>query len=164
MSSQKVLLETTKGNITIELFKEHAPITVENFINLVELGFYDGLSFHRVINNFMIQGGCPDGTGMGGSGKNIKGEFKFNKVNNPTQHKRGTISMARSMMFDSASSQFFICHTDTPHLDGQYAAFGQVVSGMDVVDAIATVKTDRSDRPLEPVVIVKATIVEDTTL
>lgn len=156
--NQKVLLETTKGNIIIELFPEHAPITVENFIELVGKGFYNGLTFHRVIKNFMIQGGCPQGTGMGGSEKQIKGEFTLNKVNNILKHTKGTISMARSMLMNSASSQFFICHTNTPHLDGQYAAFGQVVEGLDIVDAIASVDTDHRDKPREEVKIIKASL------
>lgn len=148
------------GIIKLELDKESAPITVENFENLVKEGFYDGLIFHRVINGFMIQGGCPLGTGTGGSGKNIKGEFAANGVNNPIKHKRGVISMARSVMNDSASSQFFIMHQDAPHLDGQYAAFGKVVEGMDVVDKIAQTKTNMFDKPLEDQVIKSITIIQ----
>ena len=136
------------GEIVIKLDGENAPITVKNFQKLVGRGFYDGLIFHRVIKNFMIQGGDPTGTGMGGSEETIKGEFVNNGVRNMLRHKRGVVSMARSMMANSASSQFFICHADAPHLDGAYAAFGRVVEGMDVVDEIASVKTGRADRPL----------------
>lgn len=133
----------------LELDKTVAPITVENFEKLVKEGFYDGLIFHRVIPGFMIQGGCPDGTGMGGPGYQIKGEFLQNGVNNPLKHTRGVISMARAAHPDSAGSQFFIMHEDAPHLDGQYAAFGKVVEGIEVVDEIASVSTDYSDRPVE---------------
>lgn len=136
--------------IRIELCAEAAPITVANFEKLVKAGFYDGLIFHRVIRGFMIQGGDPTGTGMGGSGETIKGEFKQNGWDNPLKHTRGVISMARSMMKDSASSQFFIMHEDAPHLDGSYAAFGRVVEGMEVVDEIAECETDYSDRPRIP--------------
>ncbi len=135
--------------IKLELDKTAAPITVENFEKLVEEGFYNGLIFHRVIAGFMIQGGCPDGTGMGGPGHHIKGEFLQNGVNNPLKHTRGVISMARAAHPDSAGSQFFIMHKDAPHLDGQYAAFGKVVEGIEVVDEIASVQTDYSDRPLD---------------
>ncbi len=124
------------GDITVELNEEAAPITVENFVALAKEGFYDGLTFHRIIANFMIQGGDPKGTGMGGSGKNIKGEFRSNGVDNPLKHNRGVISMARSRVPNSASSQFFICHADSPWLDGEYAAFGCVTDGIEVVDAI----------------------------
>ena len=137
------------GIIKLELYPEHAPITVANFEKLVKEGFYDGLIFHRVIKDFMIQGGDPEGTGMGGAKEKIKGEFARNGVNNPIKHTRGVISMARSMMPDSASSQFFIMHKDAPHLDGSYAAFGKVVEGMEVVDAIAECKTNFNDRPVE---------------
>ena len=144
-----VIIEMENGKkIKLELDKEAAPITVANFEKLVKMGFYDGLIFHRVIEGFMIQGGDPTGTGMGGSDERIKGEFKQNGWDNPLPHTRGVISMARSMMKDSASSQFFIMHQDAPHLDGAYAAFGKVVEGMDVVDEIATCETDYSDRPL----------------
>ena len=146
------------GTIKIELYPEAAPITVRNFEDLVKEGFYDGLTFHRIIWDFMIQGGDPLGTGIGGSGKNIKGEFRSNGVDNPIRHERGVISMARSMNPDSASSQFFIMHRAAPHLDGNYAAFGKVTEGLDVVDAIASVATDYSDRPLEPVVIESVTL------
>ncbi len=135
--------------IKLELDKTAAPVTVENFEKLVKEGFYNGLIFHRVISGFMIQGGCPDGTGMGGPGYQIKGEFLQNGVNNPLKHTRGVISMARAAHPDSAGSQFFIMHEDAPHLDGQYAAFGKVVEGIEVVDEIASVQTDYSDRPLE---------------
>ena len=124
------------GDITVELDASAAPITVENFVGLAKDGFYNGLTFHRIIADFMIQGGDPNGTGTGGSGKNIKGEFRSNGVDNPLAHERGVISMARSMMPDSASSQFFICHADSPWLDGEYAAFGKVTDGIEVVDAI----------------------------
>ncbi len=148
------------GIIKLELYPEIAPITVENFISLAKEGFYDGLIFHRVIKNFMIQGGDPEGTGMGGSDKKIKGEFKANGVNNTISHTRGVISMARSMKYDSASSQFFICHADSPHLNGQYAAFGKVIEGIEVVDEIANVPTGRNDRPIEDVVIKSITVIE----
>ena len=132
-----------------ELYPEIAPNTVNNFISLVQKGFYDGLIFHRVISGFMIQGGDPQGTGMGGSKETVKGEFRVNGVNNPLSHERGVISMARSQFYNSASSQFFICHADAKFLDGQYAAFGKVVQGIEEVDRIASTPTDRSDRPLE---------------
>ena len=135
------------GVIKLELYPEIAPITVENFEKLVKDGFYDGLIFHRVIRGFMIQGGCPQGTGTGGPGWQIKGEFARNGVKNDLKHTRGVISMARSQNPNSAGSQFFIMHEDAPHLDGSYAAFGKVVEGMDVVDAIAAVKTNFADRP-----------------
>ena len=147
------------GVIEIELYPEYAPITVQNFEKLVSEGFYDGIIFHRVIEGFMIQGGDPTGTGCGGSGENIKGEFAANGVKNNLAHTRGVISMARSMMPNSASSQFFIMHEDAPHLDGSYAAFGKVVSGMDVVDAIATTATDGMDRPVEEQKMKKVTLV-----
>ena len=139
------------GVIDIELDEKAAPLTVENFLKLVNMKFYDGTIFHRVIPGFMIQGGDPQGTGMGGPGWTIKGEFSTNGVDNPISHKRGVISMARAMDPDSAGSQFFIMHADADYLDGQYAAFGHVVSGMDVVDRIAGVRTNRwaGDRPYE---------------
>ncbi len=136
------------GVITLELDASAAPITVANFEKLVKEGFYDGLIFHRVIAGFMIQGGDPTGTGMGGSPETIKGEFAINGVNNPIRHERGVISMARTQIPDSASSQFFICHADAFFLDGQYAAFGKVVDGIEVVDKIASVDTDYMDKPL----------------
>lgn len=138
------------GVMKLELYPDIAPITVENFVNLANEGFYDGLIFHRVISGFMIQGGDPMGTGMGGSDKKIKGEFEVNGVNNTLSHDRGVISMARSRMFDSASSQFFICHADASFLDGQYAAFGRVIEGIEVVDEIAAIPTDPMDRPMIP--------------
>ena len=147
------------GVITAELYPEIAPNTVANFVNLVESGFYNGLIFHRVIPGFMIQGGDPQGTGMGGPGYCIKGEFARNGFReNNLRHKRGVLSMARSMMPNSAGSQFFIMHADAPHLDGEYAAFGKVTEGIEVVDAIASVKTNRQDRPLEEQKIAKATV------
>ena len=148
------------GIIRLELYPEVAPKTVANFLALVRRGFYDGLIFHRVIPGFMIQGGDPTGTGMGGPGHQIKGEFAANGVKNDLKHTRGVISMARSMDPNSAGSQFFIMHEDAPHLDGQYAAFGKVVSGMEFVDAIAGAKTDYSDRPYEDQVIAKVSFVE----
>lgn len=146
------------GRIEIELFSKDAPETVKNFCELVEKRFYDGLTFHRVIKGFMIQGGCPRGNGTGGSGKQIKGEFASNGFSNPVCHTRGVISMARAADPDSASCQFFIMHEDAPHLDGNYAAFGRVTSGMETVDEIASVKTDHNDRPLKPQVIRSITL------
>lgn len=143
------------GELEVELYSDVAPITVENFLKLVGDGFYDGLVFHRVISGFMIQGGCPEGKGTGGPGYNIKGEFSSNGVDNPLKHERGVLSMARSMEPDSAGSQFFIMHQDSPHLDGQYAAFGKVVKGMEIVDDIANMVTDYSDRPYDDVVMEK---------
>ena len=148
------------GIIDIELNEEVAPITCENFKKLVKEGFYNGLTFHRVIPGFMIQGGCPLGNGTGGPGWNIKGEFAANGVNNPLKHTRGVISMARSMNPNSAGSQFFIMHKDAPHLDGQYAAFGKVVAGMDVVDKIAAVRTDWNDKPTTPVKMKTVELIE----
>lgn len=143
-----VKLETTKGIILVELYPDVAPITVENFQNLVNEKFYDGLIFHRVIKDFMIQGGDPEGTGLGGSSKTIKGEFENNGVSNDLSHTRGVISMARnSISMDSASSQFFIVQKDSTYLDGDYAAFGKVIAGMDVVDKIASVNVDSNDKP-----------------
>lgn len=142
------------GKIKVELLPDTAPVSVNNFMYLAEKGFYDGLTFHRVINGFMIQGGCPKGNGTGGPGWTIKGEFKANGVDNTIKHKRGVISMARAQNPNSAGSQFFIMHEDAPHLDGMYAAFGRVTEGMDVIDAVAEVATDRfNDKPLKPVVI-----------
>ncbi len=147
------------GEFAIELMPDYAPQTVENFVNLVEEGFYDGLIFHRVIAGFMAQGGDPTGTGMGGSGTNIHGEFRSNGFEaNTLKHERGVISMARSMQKDSASSQFFICFEDAPHLDGEYAAFGKVIEGMEVVDSFAEIPTDYSDKPLTPIIIETMTI------
>ncbi|MBO4460855.1 MAG: peptidylprolyl isomerase [Clostridiales bacterium] len=146
------------GVIKAELYPDIAPISVENFIKLAGNGFYNGLIFHRVIPGFMIQGGCPEGTGMGGPGYTIKGEFASNGVKNDLKHERGVLSMARAMNPDSAGSQFFIMHETSPHLDGDYAAFGKVIEGMDVVDKIASVATDYNDRPLEPQVIELMTV------
>ena len=148
------------GKIELELDAKAAPITVENFKKLVREGFYDGLIFHRVISGFMIQGGCPEGTGMGGPGYHIKGEFAANGVENPIKHVRGVISMARAQDPDSAGSQFFIMHADAPYLDGQYAAFGKVISGMEVVDQIADAVTDYSDRPYDDIVMKRVYIQE----
>ena len=141
------------GEIEIELYPEVAPNTVNNFIYLAKQGYYDGLIFHRVIENFMIQGGDPNGTGRGGPGYSIKGEFAQNDFENDLEHTRGVISMARSQAYDSAGSQFFIMHKDFQRLDGAYAAFGQAINGMDVVDEIATVNTDQNDMPEEPKVM-----------
>lgn len=137
------------GVIKAELYPEVAPNTVNNFLSLIGKGFYDGLIFHRVIKGFMIQGGCPDGTGMGGPGYSIKGEFNQNGFQNDLRHTPGVLSMARAMHPNSAGSQFFIMHETSPHLDGAYAAFGQVIEGMDVVNKIADVRTDYSDRPMK---------------
>ncbi|MBP3309372.1 MAG: peptidylprolyl isomerase [Ruminococcus sp.] len=154
-----VIIEMSNGKkIKIELYPEIAPVSCENFEKLVKSGFYDGLTFHRIIPGFMIQGGCPKGNGTGGPGWNIKGEFSSNGVKNDLKHTRGVLSMARSMMPNSAGSQFFIMHDDAPHLDGQYAAFGKVVEGIEVVDEIAEVATDYNDKPLEPQVMKKVTI------
>ncbi|HZJ57138.1 MAG TPA: peptidylprolyl isomerase [Clostridia bacterium] len=148
-----------RGDIVIELYPEKAPETVANFVSLVEDGFYDGLTFHRIIPGFMIQGGDPEGTGTGGPGYSIKGEFADNGFeDNDLKHLRGVISMARSQHPDSAGSQFFIMHDDSPHLDGAYAAFGKAIKGMDVVDAIAKTPTDMRDYPTEAQVIKKATV------
>ena len=147
------------GKIELELYPDAAPLTVKNFEKLVSEGFYDGLTFHRIIKGFMIQGGDPLGNGMGGSDENIKGEFRANGVPNPIKHTRGVISMARAYDPNSASSQFFIMHADAPHLDGQYAAFGKVTSGMETVDEIAEIPTDLRDRPRIAVRIKKAYIV-----
>lgn len=144
-----VKIEMESGDsIVVELDSKVAPITVDNFQQLVARKFYDGLIFHRIIAGFMIQGGDPTGTGMGGSDKNIKGEFLANGVNNTLRHARGVISMARSQFYNSASSQFFICHANAYFLDGQYAAFGKIVEGMDTVDKLASVRTGRNDRPI----------------
>lgn len=150
MANPIVTITMENGDIMkAELYPEIAPNTVNNFISLVKKGFYDGLIFHRVINGFMIQGGCPNGNGMGGPGYNIKGEFSQNHFKNDLKHAPGVLSMARAMAPDSAGSQFFIMHKDAPHLDGSYAAFGQVIEGMDVVNRIAEEDTDYSDRPLD---------------
>ena len=146
------------AEMKLELYPDTAPITVENFVSLAKSGFYDGLIFHRVIENFMIQGGDPNGVGTGGSGKNIKGEFLANGVKNDLKHTRGVISMARAMHPDSASSQFFIMHKDAPHLDGNYAAFGKMTDGFEELDRIATIDTDYCDKPRKPQVIKTITI------
>ena len=148
------------GTIKVELDEQAAPLTVQNFVELVEEGFYNGLTFHRVIAGFMIQGGCPLGNGTGGPGHTIKGEFEANGWENPIKHVRGVISMARAFDPDSAGSQFFIMHEDAPHLDGQYAAFGKVIEGMEVVDEIANSLTDYSDRPYQDVIMEKVYIAE----
>jgi peptidyl-prolyl cis-trans isomerase B (cyclophilin B) len=154
-----VTIEMENGSIIkIELYPDIAPNTVKNFISLVQKNYYDGLIFHRVIRGFMIQGGCPDGTGMGNPGYSIKGEFSYNHFENSIKHSAGVISMARSQMPDSAGSQFFIMHKDSPHLDGSYAAFGKVIEGMDVVNEIADLKTDYSDKPLETQVMKKLSV------
>lgn len=158
----KIKIEMENGDeIIAELYEDIAPITVQNFKDLIMDEFYDGLIFHRVINGFMIQGGCPDGTGMGGPGHNIKGEFASNGVKNDLKHDRGVLSMARSMDKDSGGSQFFIMHENSPHLDGEYAAFGKVIEGMDAVDKIAETKTGAMDRPIEEQKIKKITIIEE---
>ena len=150
--SQNPIVTITMENgdvMKAELYPEIAPISVNNFISLIKKGYYDGLIFHRVIRGFMIQGGCPEGTGMGGPGYSIKGEFSQNGFKNDLKHTEGVLSMARSMMPNSAGSQFFIMHKTSPHLDGAYAAFGKITEGMDVVNKIAETATDYSDRPLE---------------
>ena len=156
-----VTIEMEDGGIMkAELYPDVAPNTVNNFISLIQKGYYDGLIFHRVIPGFMIQGGCPDGTGMGGPGYSIKGEFTQNRFPNELRHDRGVLSMARTMAPDSAGSQFFIMHKDAPHLDGQYAAFGKVVAGMEVVDKIASVRTDWNDKPTTPVKMKTVELIE----
>ncbi|MBR6654515.1 MAG: peptidylprolyl isomerase [Oscillospiraceae bacterium] len=159
MANPIVTFEMANGDIIkAELYPEIAPNTVNNFISLVSSGFYDGLIFHRVIKGFMIQGGDPQGTGMGGPGYSIKGEFLRNGVANNLKHGRGVLSMARAMSPNSAGSQFFIMHDVAPHLDGQYAAFGKVIEGMDVVDAIAETKVDWNDRPRQTQKMAKVTV------
>ena len=154
-----VIIELENGKqIKIELYPEIAPETVANFEKLVNKGFYNGLTFHRVISGFMIQGGCPHGNGTGNSGEHIKGEFAANGFKNDLKHTRGVLSMARAADPNSASCQFFIMHKDAPHLDGSYAAFGRVIEGMDVVDEIADTETDYSDKPITPVVMKKVWI------
>lgn len=152
------------GDIKIELDRVNAPISANNFASLVSQGFYDGLTFHRIIKGFMIQGGDPNGVGTGGPGYSIKGEFRANGVKNNLSHKRGVISMARSQMPNSAGSQFFICDANDEFLDGQYAAFGKVVEGMDVVDKIAQVDKNHNDRPYTPVIIEKAEAIDEEIL
>ena len=160
MANPIVTITMDNGDVMkAELYPEVAPNTVNNFISLVKKGFYDGLIFHRVINGFMIQGGCPDGNGMGGPGYDIRGEFSGNGfVQNDLKHTTGVLSMARAMHPDSAGSQFFIMHQDAPHLDGEYAAFGKVIEGMDVVNKIAEVRTDYMDKPLEAQVMKTVTV------
>jgi len=159
MSNPIITITMSNGDVMKgELYPEIAPNTVNNFISLAGKGFYDGLIFHRVIAGFMIQGGCPDGTGMGGPGYSIKGEFTGNGFKNDLKHKRGVLSMARTMMPNSAGSQFFIMHDNAPHLDNQYAGFGKVIEGIEVVDAIAATKCDYNDRPLEPQTMKKVTV------
>ena len=160
VSNPIITIEMENGGvIKAELYPEIAPNTVNNFIHLIQKGFYDGLIFHRVIPGFMIQGGCPDGNGMGGPGWQIKGEFTQNRFPNDLKHDRGVLSMARAMDPNSAGSQFFIMHQDAPHLDGSYAAFGHVVNGIEVVDEIAAVATDWNDKPRTPVVMEKVEII-----
>lgn len=160
MAKNPIVTITMKSGdvIKLELYPEIAPTSVNNFISLVNKKFYDGLIFHRVIRGFMIQGGCPDGTGMGGPGYSIKGEFRQNGFANDLKHTEGVLSMARSMHPDSAGSQFFIMHKNSPHLDGGYAAFGKVIEGMDVVNKIAETPTDYSDRPLEKQIMETVTV------
>lgn len=161
MSNQNPIVTFTMENgdvMKAELYPDVAPNTVNNFISLVKKGFYDGLIFHRVIAGFMIQGGDPEGSGMGGPGYSIKGEFNYNGVENNLKHSRGILSMARAQHPDSAGSQFFIMHADAPHLDGQYAAFGKLVEGEDVLDSIASIDTDWSDRPRTPQVMKTVTV------
>lgn len=159
MSNPIVTFTLKNGDvIKAELYPETAPNTVNNFISLVKSGYYNGLTFHRVIKGFMIQGGCPNGTGTGGPGYQIKGEFSGNGIKNDLAHTRGVLSMARAMHPDSAGSQFFIMHEDAPHLDGAYAAFGKVTEGMEAVDRIASVRTDMRDKPLEDVVMETVTV------
>ncbi len=158
MSNPIVTFETNQGTIKAELFPDVAPNTVNNFISLVKRGFYDGLIFHRVIPDFMIQGGDPQGTGMGGPGYSIKGEFIMNNFNNELLHKRGVLSMARSQSPNSAGSQFFIMVDDAPHLNAQYASFGQVIEGMEAVDKIVAAQRDYNDRPLENQIMEKVTV------
>jgi len=154
-----VTIEMHNGDIMkLELYPEIAPNTVNNFIHLVKRGFYDGLTFHRVIRGFMIQGGDPNGNGTGGPGYFIKGEFTYNNFKNDLKHTAGVISMARTQQPDSASSQFFIMHKAAPHLDGSYAAFGKIIEGMSVVDKIANTRTDYSDKPIEPQIMKKVTV------
>ena len=161
MADQNPIVTFTMENgdtMKAELYPEVAPNTVIIFISLVKKGFYDGLIFHRIISGFMIQGGDPDGTGMGGPGYSIKGEFSYNGVDNNLKHSRGVLSMARAQHPDSAGSQFFIMHANAPHLDGQYAAFGKLIEGEDVLDSIASVDTDWNDRPRKPQVMKTVTV------
>lgn len=158
MQNPIVTFETSAGTIKAELYPQTAPNTVNNFISLVQSGFYDGTIFHRVIPGFMIQGGDPDGSGMGGPGYAIRGEFTQNGFQNDLQHTRGVLSMARTMRPDSAGSQFFLMVADAPHLDGQYAAFGKVIDGIEAADAIVASKRDRMDKPLQDQIMTKVTV------
>lgn len=159
MANPIVTIEMANGDIMkAELYPEIAPQSVNNFISLISKGYYDGLIFHRVIKGFMIQGGCPQGTGTGGPGYNIKGEFSSNGFKNDLKHEKGVLSMARAMAPNSAGSQFFIMHETSPHLDGDYAAFGKIIEGQDIVDKIAEVATDWSNRPREDQVMAKVTV------
>lgn len=159
MANPIVTIEMENGDIMkAELYPEIAPISVNNFIFLINKEYYNGLIFHRVIKGFMIQGGCPEGNGTGGPGYHIKGEFSMNGVENNLKHEKGVLSMARAMQPDSAGSQFFIMHETSPHLDGQYAAFGKIIEGQDIVDKIAEVATDYSDRPIENQTIKSMTV------
>lgn len=159
MENPVITFEMENGDVMkAELYPEIAPNTVRNFISLIKKGYYDGLIFHRVISGFMIQGGCPDGTGMGGPGYSIRGEFSQNGFENNLEHDKGVLSMARAMHPDSAGSQFFIMHKKSPHLDGAYAAFGKITEGIDVVDKIAETETDYQDKPLSPQVMKKVTV------
>ncbi|MEF9939072.1 MAG: peptidylprolyl isomerase [Clostridium sp.] len=159
MQNPVVTIEMENGDIMkAELYPEIAPNTVNNFISLIKKGFYDGLIFHRVIKGFMLQGGCPDGNGMGGPGYSVKGEFSQNGFANPLQHEEGVLSMARAMAPNSAGSQFFIMHKNSPHLDGSYAAFGKIIEGMDIVNKIAEVRVDRGDKPMKEQKMKKVTV------
>ena len=158
MQNPVVTFETSAGAIKAELYPEVAPNTVNNYISLIKSGFYDGTIFHRVIPGFMIQGGDPEGTGMGGPDYSIRGEFSDNGFQNDLKHSRGVLSMARTMMPNSAGSQFFLMVADAPHLDGQYAAFGKVTEGMDAADKIVSARRDRSDRPKEDQTMIKVTV------
>lgn len=162
MKHPKIQIEMEDGGlITAELYPETAPITVENFLKLVSQKFYDGLTFHRCIPDFVIQGGCPEGTGVGGPGYSIKGEFAKNGVNNPIAHTKGVLSMARSSHPDSAGSQFFIMTGEAPHLDGSYAAFGKVTGGIEVVDRIVSQPTDYMDKPKKPQIMKSVRVIEE---
>lgn len=159
MENPIVTMTMANGDVmTFELLPEIAPISVNNFISLIKKGFYDGLIFHRIIEGFMIQGGCPDGTGMGGPGYSIKGEFSQNGFTNDLKHAPGVLSMARSSLPNSAGSQFFIMHKNSPHLDGSYAAFGKIIDGIDVVNKLASVPTAYGDKPIEDQVIASVTV------
>ncbi len=158
MANRKIKFVTNMGEFVAEMFEDKAPVTTKNFIDLVEKGFYDGIIFHRVIDGFMIQGGCPFGTGTGGPGYSIKGEFSSNGFKNDLKHDRGVLSMARTMAPNSAGSQFFIMHAEAPHLDGQYAAFGKLTEGFDVLDEIASTRVDWNDKPRQVQKMSKVTV------